>query len=145
MTLPGRTCLASFAWSWDSARSSGCVLLLIPQTAIRGAWVLVAVFIMAILIHLLHGMYGIGNLVIYAAAAFAIAMADKEESGESDKDRDESPTHRRQSGFPTMELIRHFELTVPEDSFHHADHVRLAFAYLSEYPVLRRSKGSAPR
>lgn len=52
----------------------GCVLLLIPQTAIRGAWVLVAVFIMAILIHLLHGMYGIGNLVIYAAAAFAIAI-----------------------------------------------------------------------
>jgi hypothetical protein len=36
--------------------------------------VLVAVFIMAILLHLLHGMYGIGNLVIYAAAAFAIAI-----------------------------------------------------------------------
>ena len=53
----------------------GCVLLLIPQTAIRGAWVLVAVFIMAILLHLLHGMYGIGNLVIYAAAAFAVAIS----------------------------------------------------------------------
>lgn len=51
----------------------GCVLLLIPQTAVRGAWMLLAVFIMAILIHLLHGMYGVGNLVIYAAAAFAIA------------------------------------------------------------------------
>ena len=35
------------------------------------------------------------------------------------------------------ELIRRFEAdTVSEDSFHHADHVRLAFAYLSEYPVL---------
>jgi len=53
---------------------AGCVLLLIPKSAIRGAWLLVAVFIMAILIHLLHGMYGIGNLVIYAAAAFAIAV-----------------------------------------------------------------------
>jgi hypothetical protein len=52
----------------------GCVLLLIPQTAIRGAWLLLAAFVMAILIHLLHGMYGIGNLVIYAAAAFAIAV-----------------------------------------------------------------------
>ena len=52
----------------------GCILLLIPQTAIRGAWLLVAVFVMAILMHLLHGMYGIGNLVIYAAAAFAIAV-----------------------------------------------------------------------
>jgi hypothetical protein len=35
------------------------------------------------------------------------------------------------------ELIRNFENdAVPEDSFHHADHVRLAFAYLCEYPVL---------
>jgi len=51
----------------------GCILLLIPQTAVRGAWLLVAVFVMAILIHLLHGAYNVGNVVIYAAAAFAIA------------------------------------------------------------------------
>jgi uncharacterized membrane protein len=51
----------------------GSILLLIPRTAVRGAWLLLAVFIMAILLHLLHGMYGIGNLVIYAAAAFALA------------------------------------------------------------------------
>lgn len=56
------------------AEIAGCILLLIPQTAIRGAWLLVAVFVMGILIHLLHGMYGVGNLVIYAAAAFAIAV-----------------------------------------------------------------------
>ena len=53
---------------------AGSVLLLIPQTSIRGAWLLLAVFVLAILLHLLHGMYGIGNLVIYAAAAFAIAV-----------------------------------------------------------------------
>jgi hypothetical protein len=36
------------------------------------------------------------------------------------------------------ELIRCFENdAVPEDSFRHADHVRLAFAYLCEYPVLQ--------
>jgi hypothetical protein len=36
------------------------------------------------------------------------------------------------------ELIFCFESdAVPEDSFHHAEHVRLAFAYLSEYPVLQ--------
>jgi hypothetical protein len=36
------------------------------------------------------------------------------------------------------ELIRSFESdSVPEDSFHHADHVRLAFAYLSLYPPLQ--------
>jgi len=53
---------------------AGSVLLLIPQTAGRGAWLLLAVFVMAILIHLLHGLYGVGNLVICAAAAFAIAV-----------------------------------------------------------------------
>jgi hypothetical protein len=35
------------------------------------------------------------------------------------------------------ELIRQFEDgTMPYDSFHHAGHVRLAFAYLSQYPAL---------
>lgn len=35
-------------------------------------------------------------------------------------------------------LIRQFESDlIAEDSFHHADHVHLAFAYLSEYPPLR--------
>jgi hypothetical protein len=34
------------------------------------------------------------------------------------------------------DLITRFELdAIPENSFHHADHVRLAFAYLTEYPV----------
>jgi hypothetical protein len=50
-----------------------CILLLIPRTSLRGAWLLLAVFIMAIVIHLLHGAYNVGNLVIYAAATFAIA------------------------------------------------------------------------
>jgi hypothetical protein len=36
-----------------------------------------------------------------------------------------------------QELIQRFESdAIPEDSFHHADHVRLAFAYLCEYPAL---------
>ena len=37
-----------------------------------------------------------------------------------------------------QELIHQFETdTLPSDQFHHADHVRLAFAYLSQYPVLQ--------
>jgi hypothetical protein len=36
------------------------------------------------------------------------------------------------------DLIDRFENdAVPENSFHHADHVRLAFAYLCEHPVLQ--------
>lgn len=53
----------------------GALLLLIPGTVVRGAWLLLAVFVMAILLHLLHGLYGVGNLVVYAAAAFAIAVS----------------------------------------------------------------------
>jgi len=53
---------------------AGALLLLIPGTVVRGAWLLLAVFVMAILLHLLHGMYGVGYLVVYAAAAFAIAV-----------------------------------------------------------------------
>jgi len=35
-------------------------------------------------------------------------------------------------------LIDRFEAdAVPEDSFRHADHVRLAFAYLLQYPTLQ--------
>lgn len=53
---------------------AGSILLLIPATVVRGAWLLMAIFVMAILLHLLHGLYGVGNLVVYAAAAFAIAV-----------------------------------------------------------------------
>jgi hypothetical protein len=35
------------------------------------------------------------------------------------------------------ELIARFEAgAIPEDSFHHADHLRLAFAYLTQFPPL---------
>ena len=53
---------------------AGSILLLIPRTAVRGAWVLVAIFTFAIATHLLHGLYNVGNLVIYAAAAWTIAV-----------------------------------------------------------------------
>jgi uncharacterized membrane protein YphA (DoxX/SURF4 family) len=52
----------------------GCILLLIPRTAVRGAWTLVGVFVFAIVIHFLHGMYNVGNLVIYIAAAWAVVV-----------------------------------------------------------------------
>jgi hypothetical protein len=42
------------------------------------------------------------------------------------------------SALSNRELIQRFESdSSPEESFHHADHVRLAFAYLCEYPALQ--------
>jgi hypothetical protein len=44
----------------------------------------------------------------------------------------------RNNAMTNTEFIHGFENDlVPEDSFHHSDHVRLAFAYLSEYPALQ--------
>jgi cell division protein FtsW (lipid II flippase) len=52
---------------------AGCLLMLYPRTVARGAWLLMAVFLLAIVIHLLHGMYNVGNLAIYTAAAWVVA------------------------------------------------------------------------
>ncbi|MGD0570096.1 MAG: DoxX family protein [Candidatus Sulfotelmatobacter sp.] len=51
----------------------GCILLLIPRTVVRGGWMLVVIFGLAIAVHLLHGMFGVGYLAIYTAAAWAVA------------------------------------------------------------------------
>lgn len=51
----------------------GSILLLIPRTAARGAWMLAGIFVLAMIVHLLHGMPNVGNLAIYTAAAWAVA------------------------------------------------------------------------
>jgi hypothetical protein len=52
----------------------GAILLLIPRTSVRGAWILGVLFAFAIVVHLLHGMTNVGSLVVYTAAACAIAL-----------------------------------------------------------------------
>jgi hypothetical protein len=51
----------------------GAILLLIPRTAVRGGWFLVGIFVLAIGVHVLHGTYNVGNVVVYTAAAWAVA------------------------------------------------------------------------
>ncbi len=51
----------------------GAVLLLIPWTAGRGAWLLAGIFVLAIMVHLLHGMFNVGSLAVYTAAAWTVA------------------------------------------------------------------------
>jgi uncharacterized membrane protein YphA (DoxX/SURF4 family) len=52
----------------------GSILLLIPRTAGRGAWILAGTFVLAMIVHLLHGMTDVGNLAINTAAAWAVAI-----------------------------------------------------------------------
>ena len=74
MTLRGRHLPGFIRMVLGFGEIGGCILLLIPQTAIRGGSLSLAVFVMAIMIDLLHGAYNVGNLVIDGAAAFAIAV-----------------------------------------------------------------------
>lgn len=55
----------------------GAVPFLIPRTAVRGAWLLLMIFLAAILLHFLHGMPNVGPLVVYSAAAWAIAFGKR--------------------------------------------------------------------
>jgi hypothetical protein len=50
-------------------------VLLIPRTAARGAWILIGTFVLAIIVHLWHGMPNVGTLAIYTAAAWTVALA----------------------------------------------------------------------
>ena len=55
-----------------SAETIAAILLLIPRTLKIGAVALIAVFALAALVHILHGQYDIGNLIIYTAATWAV-------------------------------------------------------------------------
>jgi len=54
------------------AETIAALLLLIPRTLKIGAVALIVVFALAAVVHILHGQYDIGNLIIYTAATWAV-------------------------------------------------------------------------
>ena len=48
------------------------LLFLVPPTAITGGYLLIAIFGLAAIVHLLHGWYDVGALLVYAAAAWVV-------------------------------------------------------------------------
>lgn len=44
------------------------VLFLVPYTARAGSYLLLVIFALAAVVHVLHGQYNVGGLVVYAAA-----------------------------------------------------------------------------
>lgn len=50
----------------------GAILFLIPATSTFGARLLLVVFALAAIVHLIHGQYNIGSLLVYAAAAWVV-------------------------------------------------------------------------
>jgi hypothetical protein len=57
------------------AEMLAALIFLIPQTIVLGGWMLVSVLAIAIVIHLLHGWYDVGALLVYAAAAWAVVAS----------------------------------------------------------------------
>ena len=56
---------------------AGAVLLLVPRAVLQGAWLLSAILVLAIAVHLLHSSTNIGALIVYFAAAWAVAAGKK--------------------------------------------------------------------
>jgi hypothetical protein len=59
------------------AESIAAVLFLLPWTALLGSYLLLVIFALAALVHILHGQFDVGGLVVYAAAVF-VCMAHSE-------------------------------------------------------------------
>ncbi|MFY9560338.1 MAG: hypothetical protein WAQ52_08910 [Terriglobales bacterium] len=62
------------ALAWGEIAAA--ILFLIPRAVVAGGWLLIAVLVFAIVLHLLHGWVDVGALVVYAAATWTV-MAGK--------------------------------------------------------------------
>jgi hypothetical protein len=54
------------------AEMLAALIFLVPPLAVAGGWFLIAVLAFAIIVHLLHGWFDVGALLVYAAAAWAV-------------------------------------------------------------------------
>lgn len=53
------------------AEIAAAILFLLPKAGRVGGYLLLAIFLLAILIHVLHRQFEVGPLLVYAAAVFA--------------------------------------------------------------------------
>src|SRR5579863_10045424 len=57
-----------------SAEIIAAVLFLLPITTMLGGYLLLVIFALAVLLHILHGQFGVEGLIVYAVAVF-VCMA----------------------------------------------------------------------
>jgi hypothetical protein len=72
---PPHAGLAGFVRVLAGVETVAAALLLVPALVRFAAWALIAVFGMAIGVHLLHGEYRVGALAIYLAATAVVLTA----------------------------------------------------------------------
>lgn len=75
--LPG---FIRHALAW--AEIAAAILFLIPRATVVGGWFLIVVLASAIVLHLLHGWYDVGALVLYAAATWAVVAGKSAAAGQ---------------------------------------------------------------
>jgi hypothetical protein len=63
------------------------ILFLVPLTAAIGSYLLLVVFGLAALIHILHGQYEVGGLVVYAAAVLVCLTHAENKTQEAGHER----------------------------------------------------------
>jgi hypothetical protein len=103
------------------------LLFLLPFTALVGSCLLLVIFVLAALLHVLHGQIDVGGLLVYAAAVL-VSMTTM-----ANRPPGRSPSDDDMADDTWMEQFE--SATLPNDSFHHADHVKMAFLYLRKYPA----------
>ncbi len=59
-----------FPWVFGGSESLAALLFLVPATTVFGGYALLFIFAIAIAVHLLHGQYDVGGLIVYGMAAF---------------------------------------------------------------------------
>jgi hypothetical protein len=64
---------------------AAAVLFLIPRATVPGGWSLIVVLAFAIVLHLLHGWFDVGALVVYAAATWAVMAGKSAHVSEEDR------------------------------------------------------------
>jgi len=67
----------TLAW----AEIAAAILFLVPRATLPGGWFLVVVLGGAIILHLLHGWYDVGALVVYVAATWAVMAGNSVPTG----------------------------------------------------------------
>lgn len=56
------------------------ILFIAPRTLIAGAWLLLAVFCLAVTLHIAHGDFNVSSLVVYVIAVIVILVHREERS-----------------------------------------------------------------
>jgi uncharacterized membrane protein YphA (DoxX/SURF4 family) len=63
------------------------VLFLVPFTTLIGSYLLLVIFGLAALVHILHGQYDVGGLVVYAMAVFVCMARTENTTAEASLER----------------------------------------------------------